>query len=527
MGMKRLRSRTHEVFTEKAMADLFRLCKDRSETDNNKKADTILRILDSHNIDYVELGPGTNRMAVLVGNYVYKIAMDDQGLLDNINEFKISKELQPFVVKTYETNELFSVHEYVTLISREEFVEKPNPIKKILSILAETYLLGDVGYIPKNFCNWGYRDDGSLVILDFAHVYRVNPDQLVCTKDGTILEYDDNFHFLVCPLCARKYTFMEIRRRLSLDNQIQENIIAKELSYMLTEPIQEFKDKRDGYKEDNSSYNKNSDDEENKEDTEMDYRDDKLDKDRQEDSYEATREELIRSKRQGKEIVQEVVSIVEPISTVREIRNRVRDEVVILPPDGVTDIPSPVQVIQIISTNSPVDDDSEQLHETVLDDQLSDVIDPEESENHLESYSDEKGKEVATIESINNDAIDAEQDTDLTIIKETKTTETLTLAEVQHDKESEADAVRVHDHLVLKDTSEISAAVISVQPDEEEDPEAERLRQEIEGISDNQSNVEDADESDTMENGINSRGASRDQNRNANMKQKGNKNQWV
>lgn len=240
MPTKRLRSRIHQYFTPEALVDLDRICMDRTIGNNNVKADMILNVLNKHGIDHAELGPGTNRMAILIDNFVFKIAFDQQGKRDNVNEFKLSKELQPFVVKTYETNDLISVHEYVTVISREEFIERIDEVRQILAVLAETYLLGDVGAVTKNFLNWGYRDDGKLVILDFAHIYRVNPEQIICRNDQTILDYDVNFYEMVCPKCGKKYKFEDLRRMIPFEQEMQENIIAKEMSFKLTSEVEEF-----------------------------------------------------------------------------------------------------------------------------------------------------------------------------------------------------------------------------------------------------------------------------------------------
>jgi hypothetical protein len=304
MAIKRLRSRLHSHFTEAALMDLNRLCMDRTISNNNQKADMILSILDKHGIDYVELGPGTNRLAILIDNYVYKIALDIQGKRDNINEFKISQELQPYVVKTYETNELISVHEYITVISREEFVDQVEDIRRILAILAETYLLGDVGTKEKNFCNWGFRDDGKLVILDFAHIYRIDPDQIVCQSDQTVLEYDRDYHDMICPKCGRKYQFMAVRRLISLEQEEQENIITKRLSHKLTTPIEEFEDDKPGsgytgssFTELPSRYNIQSNEEESEEENTMSRgEEDVYDKDTQEDSYNNALERMVRLK---------------------------------------------------------------------------------------------------------------------------------------------------------------------------------------------------------------------------------------
>lgn len=246
MATKRLRSRILQYFSKTLLEELYRVCTNPVISDNNLKVSAMLELLNKHNVDYVELGPGTNRLAVLIDNYVFKIALDKWGMRDNLNEFTVSQELQPYVVKTYETNELISVCEYVTLISREEFEEQKDVIRGILSILAESYLLGDVGTVSKNFCNWGYRDNGELVILDFAYIYRVQGDELLCSKDQSILEYDENFHNLRCPTCGKKYTFMDVRRKITMEQEKRENEIAKQLAYKLTKPVQEF---NEGYKD--------------------------------------------------------------------------------------------------------------------------------------------------------------------------------------------------------------------------------------------------------------------------------------
>lgn len=246
MPTKRLRSRILQYFSKTLLEELYRVCTNPVISDNNLKVSAMLELLNKHNVDYVELGPGTNRLAVLIDNYVFKIALDKWGMRDNLNEFTVSQELQPYVVKTYETNELISVCEYVTLISREEFEEQKDVIRGILSILAESYLLGDVGTVSKNFCNWGYRDNGELVILDFAYIYRVQGDELLCSKDQSILEYDENFHNLRCPTCGKKYTFMDVRRKITMEQEKRENEIAKQLAYKLTKPVQEF---NEGYKD--------------------------------------------------------------------------------------------------------------------------------------------------------------------------------------------------------------------------------------------------------------------------------------
>ena len=163
------------------MLELDKVCRDVLIPDNNTKINKMNDILNKYNVPYQELGGGTNRYAIFIDGYVFKIAMDKAGKRDNLAEFSMSQELQPFVVKAYECNGLIVVTEYITVISKEEFLNSKDQIRETLAYLAEGYLLGDVGSITKNYTNWGFRDDGSLVILDFAYIYRVLGNEMFCT----------------------------------------------------------------------------------------------------------------------------------------------------------------------------------------------------------------------------------------------------------------------------------------------------------------------------------------------------------
>jgi hypothetical protein len=231
-----LRSRIHEKIPPELLYKLDDICNSKLTSDNNKKADMVLQALNEFKIDFVELGPGTNRFAILIDNYVYKIALDKWGKLDNANEFSMTSELQPYVIKVYNCNDLIAVTEYVTVISREEFAEKKEEILEILGVLSESYLLGDVGYVSKNFMNWGYRDNGELVILDFAYIYRVRGHELRCSC-GQVIGYDKDFHNLICFKCGRKYSFTDIRRKISMDEENANIEMTKQLAFKLTQPI--------------------------------------------------------------------------------------------------------------------------------------------------------------------------------------------------------------------------------------------------------------------------------------------------
>lgn|GEM_PF-2363745 len=240
-----IKSRILEFIPKDCMLELDAISRDVLIPDNNTKVDKMIATFLKYDVPFQELGPGTNRLAVFIDGYVFKIALDKDGKRDNLAEFSMSQELQPFVIKVYECNGLIIVTEYVTVISKEEFMNSKDQIRETLSYLSEGYLLGDVGSISKNFVNWGFRDDGSLVILDFAYIYRVLGNEMTCdglNKDDTIckemLEYDENFNNLICPRCRKTYTFHEIRRKISKDYENKELNAIKQIAIKVTKPNQ-------------------------------------------------------------------------------------------------------------------------------------------------------------------------------------------------------------------------------------------------------------------------------------------------
>ena len=149
----KLRSRIMEDFTEEDLDYLSGLINSPYFDTNNDKADAILHQFRDKN--FIELAPATNRFALLKGKYVYKFALDRYGVDDNINEYNMSAELQPYVTKTYETNGLITIAEYVNLINQSEFDNSIPNIRMILQELSKNYIFSDIGTISRNRCNWG------------------------------------------------------------------------------------------------------------------------------------------------------------------------------------------------------------------------------------------------------------------------------------------------------------------------------------------------------------------------------------
>ena len=232
---KQLISKIQRYFTVDCVDDLWGVFKKRFPS-NNHKNKAILETLRAHGLKFRFLGPGTNRTAILIDGTVFKIAFDNWGINSNRVEFAYSPVLQPYVVKTYEFIQggLIIAQEYITPMDKLYFHERGDDIKDILSKISQHFIIGDAALLDKNHVNWGYRafsdqelnngdaEYSELAILDFGELYKVTATDAMCNTvindegercDG-FLEYNDIYSELFCPKCHRKFSHLEIRRRL-------------------------------------------------------------------------------------------------------------------------------------------------------------------------------------------------------------------------------------------------------------------------------------------------------------------------
>ena len=280
MSVERINSLIKTYFSDKLMRELERVFYAKSFIDypkevfetfkgnfRSKDMGDKVRILILHNNDRINLykalinahwdrpvnfGTGTNRMAVIVDSYVFKIAMDHAGCVDNLHEFIMSSELQPYVTKCYETNELISVSEYVNVMSdKAQFENRKDEIMDILRELeASTSLMLDVGFIPKNMTNWGIRpSDDRAVILDYGYLYTdlegINltcADQTCIKKFGiTRLVYTDDYSHMVCPNCGKEVSVLELQSLITTEARSKMYDSKMEKAFKVTKPVTYFK----------------------------------------------------------------------------------------------------------------------------------------------------------------------------------------------------------------------------------------------------------------------------------------------
>ncbi len=210
-----------KYFSNAMIKFLYSLAVSYDYTDNNQKARIISAVLGD---DFQELGTGTNRIAFIYGQYVYKIALDRRGIVDNFSEFKRSRETPQFLAKTYETNGIISVQEYVTTIDPDKFSEYRGHILMALKELSKYYIFGDMGYDPKNYCNIGYRDNGAVVILDCAYMHpRVGNEEAMICKCGGELAYNNTYTGFKCTRCGQRWDYIDVKRHLDQNIENLEN----------------------------------------------------------------------------------------------------------------------------------------------------------------------------------------------------------------------------------------------------------------------------------------------------------------
>lgn len=259
LAEKKFRSILLQYISEELYMELFKLIE--LDVDNNTKGFELKNLLTKYigKDKFTSLGSGTNRFGILIDGYAVKFALDSDGMIDNRREFLYSQDLYPYVVKVYEAfpNGLVAVTEYVEIFNIEAFYKYENKMKEILSDISNNYLVGDVGVTGKNYVNWGIRHSGiddDICILDFAYIYNVKFNVSRCSC-GHFLQYDDKYVNFECPSCGKKYTFGEVRRKISRKDQENEIGDIRRLGYVLTS-AEETKEINPEFTHDNSKKKK-------------------------------------------------------------------------------------------------------------------------------------------------------------------------------------------------------------------------------------------------------------------------------
>lgn len=214
-------------FSREILAKLYLLANDSAVVDNNQRADYIANLLEP--MGFTELGSGTNRIAFRKDGYVFKIALDRRGFIDNMSEYFRSTEYPQFLAKVYECNRTIIVMEYVNLMAEDEFDDNKEQIRKILDRLSMSYVMDDLGLTKKNYCNWGYRHgSGQIVALDYAYLYPIKGNEAVmtCGCGGDIVP-NSSYTGYKCsnPKCGLTYTASELHNHMRVRDSVDDAVL--------------------------------------------------------------------------------------------------------------------------------------------------------------------------------------------------------------------------------------------------------------------------------------------------------------
>ena len=213
---KRTKKRIDEYFNQETRQFILDIINDDYEEVNIRSVNDAANLITARlsPMGFKEIGIGSNRIAYLKDGYVFKIAMDRRGCIDNMSEYLRSIEEPQYLAKVYETNRMIAVAEYARLLSFNEFQENKDKIRKMLAHLSLRYITQDMGLINKNYCNLGFRSNGDLIFIDYAYMYKKagREDKICCSVCGHSLRPNAECTGYVCTndRCGTTYLTYEV-----------------------------------------------------------------------------------------------------------------------------------------------------------------------------------------------------------------------------------------------------------------------------------------------------------------------------
>ena len=188
------------------------------------RKEKVIESLKKYNIDYVEIGTGTNRFIIRYDGYAVKIALDKEGIADNKQEFAICESLMPNVAYAYEISKgghLLVASYCPAFTTHNEMWSHNSEIRRILSDWSKRYLLGDVGLTTYNYATWGLSSDGRPVCIDYAYIFPASLDLFKCICGNKTMTLDGNFSEYKCTKCGHKYQDRELRAKISQQERLR------------------------------------------------------------------------------------------------------------------------------------------------------------------------------------------------------------------------------------------------------------------------------------------------------------------
>ena len=197
-----------------------------NDLDLSGKPDKKYEIIDKimHEIGFKRLAGGTNRLVYNRDDYpniCVKVAIDKEGMKNNLDEYKVQFLLKPFCCKVYDVEPQGVVglfEQVIRITSREQFMDIADCVFKLITeLFLGRYIMEDIG--TYYMFNWGIRYGFGPVLLDFPYVYELDGSKLLCTHifdNRTIcrgeIDYDPGFNYLYCKKCGKRYRAIELSK---------------------------------------------------------------------------------------------------------------------------------------------------------------------------------------------------------------------------------------------------------------------------------------------------------------------------
>lgn len=197
-----------------------------NDLDLSGKPDKKYEIIDKimHEIGFKRLAGGTNRLVYNRDDYpniCVKVAIDKEGMKNNLDEYKVQFLLKPFCCKVYDVEPQGVVglfEQVIRITSREQFMDIADCVFKLITeLFLGRYVMEDIG--TYYMFNWGIRYGFGPVLLDFPYVYELDGSSLLCThifENRTIcrgeIDYDPGFNYLYCRKCGKRYRAIELSK---------------------------------------------------------------------------------------------------------------------------------------------------------------------------------------------------------------------------------------------------------------------------------------------------------------------------
>ena len=189
------------------------------------RKEKVIELFKRYNVPFVEIGTGTNRFIVRYDGYALKIALDNEGIADNKQEFAICESLMPHVAYAHEISSgghLLVASYCPAFTTQNEMYTHRQTITAILSDWGKRFLLGDVGITGHNYANWGLAPGGVPVCIDYAYIFPASFDMFKCICGNKAMTFvHGDFSTYKCTACGKEYEDRELRMRISQEERMR------------------------------------------------------------------------------------------------------------------------------------------------------------------------------------------------------------------------------------------------------------------------------------------------------------------